>query len=191
MSNHGTKTAKIAETAALNSEQALMKNAKPEGFAPVFVEAEKMFEHLANVTTETALKAYQFFLHRGGEFGREFDDWFRAESEILMPVPVEITETEKNINIRAAVPGFKPEEIEVSVKNNLLILRGVTEMAAKKEDENTIFSEWRSNKFFRQLMLSSEVNSEKVTAKLKDGILLLKLPKIPAREPTQVPVNLV
>jgi HSP20 family molecular chaperone IbpA len=191
MNNHGIKTAKIAENAAPSDEKALMKNAPPEGFAPVFVEAEKMFEHLADVTKETALKAYQFFLHRGGEFGREFDDWFRAESEILMPVPVEITETEKYINIRAAVPGFKPEEIEVSVKNNLLILRGITEMTAKKEDEYTTFSEWSSNKFFRQLMLSSEVNAEKVSAKLKDGILLLKLPKMTAREPTQVPVNSV
>lgn len=191
MSSHGTKAMKVAKTAAPRDEKALIENAESEGFAPVFIENEKMFEHLAEVTKETALKAYQFFMHRGGEFGREFDDWFRAESEILMPVTVEITETEKDINIRAAVPGFKSEEIEISVKNNQLILRGETEMTAKREDETTIFSERRGNKFCRQVILSAEVNAEKVTANLKDGVLLLKLPKLAPLEPMQVPVKII
>lgn len=193
MNNEATKTVKEDETTATGDENALTKPAKAEvktgGFEPVLVEAEKMFERITNLTKETTHKAYEFFQRRGGEFGRELDDWFRAESEILLPVQVEITETKEQINIRAAVPSFKPEEIEVSVKDNLLILSGETETEEKKEDENTIFSEWRSNKFCRQLMLSSEVDAKKVTANLKDGVLRLTLPKIPAQEATQVPVN--
>lgn len=191
MNNEATKTVK--ETAAVSDEKALATTAKAEvktgGFAPVFVEAEKMFERIADLTKETTHKAYEFFQRRGGEFGRELDDWFRAESEILRSVPVEITETKDAINVRAAVSGFKPEEIEVSVKDNLLILSGETKTEENTTDENTIYSEWRSNKFCRQLNLSSEIDADKVTANLKDGVLNLTLPKIPMREATQVPVN--
>ena len=101
----------------------------------------------------------------------------------------EITETGDKINVRAAVPGFKPEEIRVSVKNNLLILSGETESREKREEENTIFSEWRSNKFCRQFPLSSEVDAEGIEAKLKDGVLQLTLPKLAAQEAKQITVN--
>ena len=170
---------------ALTAPTAQEKN----NFSPIFVEAEKMFERLADLTKTTGHKAYEFFQKRGGEFGKEVEDWFKAESEILLPVPVEITETDEQFNVRAVVPGFRPEEIEISVKDNLLILSGKTEAHAKKENENTVLSEWRSNRFFRQLTLDSAVDAEKVVADLKDGILQLTLLKAPAREATQVAVH--
>ena len=197
MKNEGAAT-----TAQTNDENAGKQEAltaapkeggelKPDGFKPILAEAEEMFERLAEFTKETAQKAYEFFKQRGGEFGKEFDDWFRAESEVLLPVRAEITETADKINVRAAVPGFKPEEIRVSVKDNLLILSGETESSEKREDENTVFSEWRSNRFFRQFSLSSEVDAEKTEATLKDGVLQLTLPKIPAHEAKQIPVSSV
>lgn len=192
MKNEGAvKTAKepTTEQKALTKTIKAAGKAKTDGFTPILVEAEKMFDRFADLTKETAHKAYEFFQRRGGELGRELDDWFRAESEILMPVRAEITETNNHINVRAAVPGFKPEEIAVSVKDNILILSGETESREKREGENTIFSEWRSNKFCRKLMLTSEVDAKNVKASLKDGILELMLPKLPEREPTQIPVN--
>jgi HSP20 family protein len=164
-------------------------NEKEEGLSPIFVEAEKMFERFAELTKETARKAYEFFQKRGGEFGRELDDWFKAESEILRPVPVEITETDGNINVSASVAGFKPEEIEVSVDGKTLILNGKTEKEEKKEDENTVYTEWRSNRFFRQLTLPCEVDGAKTEANLKDGVLRLTLPKLPAHEAAQIKVK--
>lgn len=164
-------------------------NERENDFSPVLVEAEKMLERFADVTKETARKAYEFFQRRGGELGREFDDWFKAESEILLPVTVEINETKDNFTVRAAVPGFKPEEIEVGIKDNFLILSGASRTEKKKEDENTIYSEWRSDRFFRRIPLSGEVDAEKVEATLKDGILKLTLPKMPAKEPRQVAVS--
>ena len=192
MSNEGAATtAKTTkdEEKALTTTSKTMDKGKAEGFKPMLVKAEKMFERLADITKETAHKAYEIFQRRGGEFGRELDDWFHAESEVLLPVKVEITETDDKINVRAAVPGFKPEEIEVSVKDNILILSGESESFEKREDENTVFSEFRSNKFCRQLTLSSEVDEDKVKAKLKDGVLQLTLPKVPEKEAKQVLIN--
>ncbi len=192
MKNKGAATTRKKNTEQTNALATRPKSEterKAEGFRPILVEAEKMFERLAEFTTETAHKAFEFFQRRGGRLGHELEDWYRAESEVLLPVMVDVTETDDRINVRAAVPGFKPDDIEVSVKDDILILSGETESRDKREDENTVLSEWRSNRFFRQLRLPSEVDPERVAAKLKDGVLQLTLPKVPEHEAKQVPVK--
>jgi HSP20 family molecular chaperone IbpA len=161
---------------------------KGEGFKPVFVKAEEMFERLAEIAKETTHKAYEMFQKRGGQIGSELEDWFNAEAKVLMPVKVEVTETDDKINVRAAVPGFKPDDIEVSVKDNVLILSGETKTSKKTKSEHTVLNEWHSNKFCRQLTLTSDVDEEKVVANLKDGILQLTLPKT-ERKATEVEVK--
>jgi HSP20 family protein len=156
--------------------------------APIFVEAEKMFDKMAEITKETAARAFDFFRDRGGEWGRELDDWFRAESEILMPVPIEIKQTDETIYVTAAVPGFKPDEIEVSVKDNFLILSGTAKSRETKTEDNVVLSEWKSNRFLRQLYLPANVIADKVEAKLADGILELTLPKAAEHETKKISV---
>lgn len=180
------------ETApAKKDEKALMTVPESIGtsFSPIFVEAERMFERFNLLNREIGQKAFELFLKRGGEFGKEFDDWFEAESEVLLPVPVEIIEDKDRFDVRATVPGFKPEEIEVSVKDNFLILSGKTETQRIKEDENAVYDEWHRNRFFRALPLSQEVDADKVKASLKDGVLQLTLPKLPENKPKQIAVN--
>lgn len=151
--------------------------AAPEKFPPMFVEAEKLLDKMAEMTFETASKAYDFFRLRGGEWGKELDDWFMAEREVLRPVPVEIKEVDNKFIVSAAVPGFKPEEIEVSVKDNLLILSGETKASEEKKDENTIVKEWKSNRFLRQFTLPSNIDANNVQAHLNNGMLELTMPK--------------
>lgn len=157
--------------------------------APIFVEAEKMFEKFAELSKETARRAYEFFERRGSEFGREFEDWFKAESEILRPVSVEVTEKDGNIYVTAAIPGFKPEEIEISVKDDQLIISGETEKREEKEDETIVYSDFSSNRFFRQMTLPSVVDADRVGADLKDGILTITLPKAAVQEAKRVAVT--
>ncbi len=192
MTNEGaTKKAetKTTDHNALTTTSNSELEAKHKDSSPVLVKAEEMLERLAEITKETAHKAYEIFQRRGGEFGRELDDWFHAESEVLLPVKVEVTETDDLINVRAAVAGFKPEEVKVSVKDNLLVLTGENKSSEKREDENMIFSEFRSNKFCRRIKLPGDVDGDKVEANLNDGVLQLKLPKLPPKEAKQIPVN--
>lgn len=158
---------------------------------PFFVEAEKMFDRMAGLTRETSQKAFEYFMNHGGTLGSRFDDWLHAEMELLRPVPVDITETDKVVNIRAAVPGFNADEIELSVNDNNLFLTGETKYEDKKKDEKTFYTEWRSNRFYRQLRLPTEVLSEGADAKLKDGILTLVLKKKPMVDATPITVKAV
>ena len=155
---------------------------------PVFVEAEKLFDRMAELTREIGGRAFEFFRMRGGGLGQELEDWFKAERELLRTVPVEITEKDGNVVVSAAVPGFKPEEIEVSVKDDVLIMSGKTEAKQRKSDENVILDEWNSNQFFRQFTLPAPVDPNNVTATLKDGMLELKMPKAAVEEPKKIAV---
>ncbi|MEO8042620.1 MAG: Hsp20/alpha crystallin family protein [Acidobacteriota bacterium] len=173
------------QTTAMQPVNAQEKKTEP---APAFVDAEKLLERLTDITKDVTHKAYDFFRDRGGEWGLEVEDWFKAENEILRPVPVEVSELGDNLLVTAAVPGFKPEEIEVSVKGDTLIISGATEKSDEKTNANTIVREWNSNRFFRQLTLPSPVMEDKVTAKLQDGMLELTLPKATAHDATKVAV---
>jgi len=173
-----------------NQERSLTKkNDDSNSITPTFVSAEQMFERLADITRQTDQKAYDFFQGRGASVETHLEDWLKAESVILRPTPVEITETENAVNIRAAVPGFKPDEIEISVKDNLLILSGETKSEKKPEDKNPFYSEWHSNRFFRRLTLPCEVKAENVEAHLKDGVLQMTFKKIESEEATKIAVK--
>lgn len=175
MKNQGTAMARTPEK----------KLTKP----PFFVEAETMLERMADLTRETSEKAFEYFKNRGEMFGSRLDDWLHAELELIRPVSVEITETDGLVNVRAAVPGFKPEEIELSVKENNLFLSGEMKAETKKEDEKTFYTEWRSNRFYRQLRLPAEVFTHGAEAKLKDGILTVSLKKKPIGEAAPIAVK--
>ena len=162
---------------------------KEEAASPAFVEAEKMFDKLAEITRETAARAYDFFAERGAQFGTHLEDWLRAESLVLRPAPAEITETVDMVDVKVAAPGFKADEIEISVLDDVLIVSGESQTDEKKEDKNTFYSEWRSNRFMRHLTLPSKVDAETVDARLKDGVLYLAMKKKVTEEATKIAVK--
>jgi len=78
----------------------------PEGFVgdPTFKRAQEINDLIAR-------RAYELFESRGFAHGHDLEDWLRAESEILLNVPVDITETETEVTIRAEVPGFSEKDL--------------------------------------------------------------------------------
>lgn len=174
----------------MNNESTKLATAEPEKpTAPLIVDAEKMFDRLAEITRQTTAKAYEFFMAHGSQFGSHLEDWLRAESEVLRAAPVEIKETKNLVKVKVAVPGFKADEIEVSLNGDTLIVSGETQITDEKEDESTFYSEWRSDRFLRQLTLPCEAEADKVDAKLKDGILTLSLQKKAEEEAVKVAVK--
>lgn len=156
---------------------------------PAFVEAEEMFEKFATITRETASRAYDYFVDRGAQFGNQFEDWLRAEMETLRAAPVKITENKDNIKVAIAAPGFKPNEIEMSIKGRMLLVSGET-FASKEDDKDDIFySEWLSDRFLRQLELPADVETEDLDATLEDGVLKLTLKKKAEVEAAKVAVK--
>jgi HSP20 family protein len=147
------------------------------------VESENLLDRIREVYESVARRAYEFFESRGREDGRDLEDWFRAERELLSPAPVEVTEYGDRFAVRAEVPGFSEKEIKVSVEPRRLFISGKLEQTSEKKEGEILYTEQRSNDIFRALDLPAEVDPAKAEATLKLGVLDITLPKLVTNEP--------
>ncbi len=175
----------------MQTQTALETKPQTTSNSPFIVEAEKLLDRMRELSQSVARRAHEFFETRGGEIGHALDDWFRAESELLRHVPIEVKETDKQLTLRAEVPGFKAEEIKVSVQPKQLIISGESESKAEEETEQMVYNERRSRQFCRTIELPAEVDPQRATAGIKDGVLELKLDKIERPPATNVEVKTV
>lgn len=169
--------------------------AQPEITAetPLFVEAEKLLERMEETAKSVAKRAYEFFEARGYRFGNEVEDWFRAESELLRHVPTTMKEGDAQITVQAEVPGFAAGDIKISAEPHRLIIEGCVEQTCEEKPaegpKKVVLSERRTNRFYRLLQLPAEVDADKTTASLKNGVLEITLPKVTVRQPVGVEVT--
>lgn len=122
-------------------------------------------------------RAYELFEWRGKSDGRDLEDWFKAEMELLKPVPLEISEKENVVLIRADVPGFKQEELKINLEPGVLTIKGEHREETEKKEEKTYRSERRAQQIFRRTALPIDVIPDEATAKLENGVLELSAPK--------------
>ncbi len=96
--------------------------------------------------------------------------------EVFGP-PIDLSETDNEIVVRAAVPGLKPEDLEVSIDDGLLTIRGETREEKKEEGARYHYRELRWGRFERSVRLPAPVDESRAEAKLEHGILTVRLPK--------------
>ena len=84
-----------------------------------------------------ARRAFEIFESRGRAHGNDREDWFLAESELLTPVKVHLSESGEQLTARAEVPGFNSQEIKVSVEPHRLSISGKAEPREDHHLENT------------------------------------------------------
>jgi HSP20 family protein len=131
-------------------------------------------------------RAFSIFEGNGRFDGHDLADWLRAEAEILTPVPLELSETDAELAVRAEVPGFTEKELEIVVEPERLFITGKTERKSEEKKKKTLYSEISSNEIFRTVALPVEIDPEKVSAVLKNGVLEVSMYK--AKPAKKVPV---
>jgi HSP20 family protein len=177
------------EDQSMKSQQGIQTAKQEAPASPIFVESEKLIEQMKEFSQSVARRAYEAFEARGREFGHDLEDWFRAESELMRRVPVEVKEAGGQITVRAEVPGFAADEIKVSVEPQRLVISGKSEKTTEETKGQTLLSEFRSNQFCRELRLPAEVEPDKTTAALKDGVLELAFAKADGNKAVAVEVK--
>jgi HSP20 family protein len=100
-----------------------------------------------------------------------------------------MSEDDHNLYIRAELPGVAPEDIEMTTKENNLILKGERKIAAEGEKVSYHRRERDAGKFRRIVSLPARVDSDKVTAVCKNGVLTVTLPKAAEAKPRQIKVK--
>jgi HSP20 family protein len=90
---------------------------------------------------------------------------------------IDVFQTPENIVIKSTIAGVKPEDIDISINNDMLTIRGKREFQEKISDENYLIKECYWGGFSRSVILPVEVDAEKVEAALDNGVLTVTLPK--------------
>ena len=96
---------------------------------------------------------------------------------------VELKDTGKTYQICAEIPGMDEKDIEVTLRDNQLIIEGEKKNEFKEEDKKKGFfhSEFSYGRFYRAIPLSEDIDAEKVRAEYKNGVLNIEVDKLPEK----------
>lgn len=128
---------------------------------------------------------------------REFDRMLRNWAgdggqlqQLTAAYPVDIREDEKNVYVEAEMPGFKKDEINVTVEEGILhITAERSEQPDQQEEQGYHLRERRYSRFHRAFTLPTAVDESKADAKLDEGVLHLTLPKTAEVQPRKIEVK--
>lgn len=112
----------------------------------------------------------------------------RWAPEAWMPA-VDVIEDNDSVIVRAALPNINKDNLEVKVSENVVTLNGRIEEEKEDKGRNYYLRELRTGSFRRDIPLPSEVESEKVSASYRQGVLTITLPKIKEAKSKEVKVK--
>lgn len=118
------------------------------------------------------------------------DQWL---DDFGMHLPaMDVSEMDDAYVVKAELPGWKPENIEVTCEGDTVTLKGQLENEDQREDGSTRWHhrEMRRTSFERSITLPSEVEADKANANFDNGILTLRIPKSEAAKPKQIKIGM-
>ncbi len=102
---------------------------------------------------------------------------------------LDVLEGEDEIIVKAEMPGVDPDELDISISDDFLVLSGEKQEEKEERKEDYYRAERRFGSFRRHVALPADVDRENVTADYADGILTVRLHKSPASQPKRIPVS--
>ncbi|GJQ48640.1 MAG: Hsp20/alpha crystallin family protein [Candidatus Kuenenia stuttgartiensis] len=130
------------------------------------------------------------------EINRMFDQFFRGwdfsgfgqEAGAWSP-SIDLSETDDNIVVKAEIPGIDPKEVNISIQDNNLIIKGEKKEEKEEKGKNYYRMERSYGRFSRSVELPASVDMDKVNAECKNGVLEITLPKKEEVRPKQISVK--
>ena len=102
---------------------------------------------------------------------------------------LDLAESKEAFVVKAEVPGMEPGDIQVSLQENLLTIKGEKKLEKEEKDERYHRIERNYGAFARSVRLPVAVDGSKVDARFKNGLLTVTLPKMPGAKGTTIPVK--
>jgi HSP20 family protein len=128
-------------------------------------------------------------------FGPWLDELWRtaqlssfATPKTLRPA-MDVIENDSEIVIRVDLPGMPADALDVQVEGDLLTISGEVKNEAEQEGERYHYRERSYGAFKRSLRLGEQVDSQHIEATFENGVLHLRLPKLPEAQPKQIKVK--
>lgn len=114
-------------------------------------------------------------------------EWLNYEdTESEGQLAIDVFQTDKKIIIKSTIAGVKPEDLNISLHHDLLIIKGQRSIKEEVKEEDYLFRECYWGAFSRSIILPSEVDNKRVEAELESGVLTITLYK---NNPGQIEVK--
>lgn len=138
------------------------------------------FRELRDIQTRLDRAFGEVPFYRPEEEGAFFTDWAPA---------VDIQETDKEYLIKADLPEMKKEDVKVELRDGVLTIEGERKREKEEKDKKFHKIEREYGKFIRRFALPTEIDSAKVEADFKDGVLNVHMPKTAVAKPKAIEVK--
>jgi HSP20 family protein len=143
---------------------------------PVYAEEEESEMMMRNVTPS---------------YSQPEDNWAAQNSnnDVEGQLTIDVYQTENDIVIKSTIAGVKPEDLDVSINNDMVTVKGERKNEEVVTNDNYYYQECYWGGFSRSVVLPVDVIAEKVEASLKNGILTIRLPKADTTKTKKIQVR--
>jgi HSP20 family protein len=122
-------------------------------------------------------------------FGRAYGEEGGGETRTAWAPPMDIYETQDGYRVVTELPGFAPDEVDVTVNDGTLTIKGERRFYDEVNQENFHRIERRFGQFQRLVSLPSQVQADKVEASFDKGVLTVSIPKAEQAKPKRVEIK--
>ena len=112
----------------------------------------------------------------------------RSDAQSFLRPPVDIYEDAQGITVKADLPGVSRDRLTIQVDNDTLAIEGQASIDMP-EGMEALYADVRATRFRRSFTLNHELETGRVEAQLKDGVLTLQIPKRPEVQPRKIDVS--
>jgi HSP20 family protein len=127
------------------------------------------------------------------DIDRLFEEFTRnplaRQAQVNLVPSIDVTESDKEIVLSAEMPGLERGDVEISIEDDVLTIRGEKKIEQEKDDKNYHLSERVYGVFYRALQLPPGVDASKIQATMSNGVLKVTIPKPAKAQPKKVEVQ--
>ncbi len=137
---------------------------------------------------------FRDFMSLRNAIDRLFEDAFVMPSRVWAPttewsLALDVAEDENGFIVKAAIPGVRPEDLDISLADNVLTIRGEVKRDEEIKEEQYHVRERRYGTFTRSIRLPTPVDADHVEATYENGVLTLRIPKAEQVRPKKITVQ--
>ena len=154
-----------------------------------FRAVDSVWDELNAMRDAITRRAYEIFDGRGATAGRDLDDWLAAEQDLTWKPAIELVQKEGRLTLEATTPGFGPDELDVRVSPEDILIQSERTHQPPTEGETVFQCEFARGKLFRDVQLPARIDPQQAKAEYRNGLLRITAPVVADSGPQRIEIS--
>lgn len=146
-------------------------------------------EEANTLADEIRKRAFELFVDRGRVDGFSLDNWFTAERDLIQVPEAHLVDRDGSFHLHVAVPGFSEKDLKVTAMPDALIVSAESKHKHSSKEADLHLCAFGEKRMFRRFDLPAGIDTDKVHARLDDGLLKITALKLEQEMPKAVAVS--